>query len=234
MPGSGSMPDFARAAWGAPAAGAVIGGCGAATLLLARLFGLGPQGAALTALATLLLVTGALHEDGLADVADGFGGGSVRERKLEIMRDSRLGAYGVCALTLALYARIACLAALAGQGAGLAAAALVAAGAASRAAALLPLVSLPPARADGAGAAASRPGQEAFWRAQAVGAMFLLLAAASGCGLRAAAIAAVAALGAAAALTALARRQIGGYTGDVVGAAQQVAEIAVLLALSHL
>ncbi|WP_338317642.1 adenosylcobinamide-GDP ribazoletransferase, partial [Bradyrhizobium ottawaense] len=68
---------------------------------------------ALLALATTALITGALHEDGLADTADGLGGGRTRERKLEIMRDSRIGTYGVCALILSFGLRWSALAAIA-------------------------------------------------------------------------------------------------------------------------
>src|SRR3546814_6586134 len=59
-----------------------------------------PFAAAIIALAFAILVTGGLHEDGLADVADGFGGGHDKARKLAIMRDSRIGTYGVLALAL--------------------------------------------------------------------------------------------------------------------------------------
>ena len=65
---------------------------------LAHKIGSPPWVAAALAVAATLAVTGCLHEDGLADTADGFGGGDTRERKLEIMRDSRIGTYGVCAL----------------------------------------------------------------------------------------------------------------------------------------
>ena len=73
-----------------------------------RLLGLPPFICAVLAIAALIAATGALHEDGLADIVDGFGGGR-RARKLEIMRDSRLGAYGAIALTLALILRVAAL-----------------------------------------------------------------------------------------------------------------------------
>ena len=100
--------------------------------------------------------TGALHEDGLADVADGFGGGATRARKLEIMRDSRIGAYGAIAIALALILRVGALAAALDGGFWRAALSLMLVAALSRAAALTPLALLPPARADGAGAAAGR------------------------------------------------------------------------------
>ncbi len=102
-----------------------------------------------------------MHEDGLADVADGFGGGFSRERKLEIMKDSRIGAFGAVALVLSLGLRASALAALAGTPLG-ALLVMTAAGAISRCACLAPLVLLPPARGDGAGRAAS--GQNAALR----------------------------------------------------------------------
>ncbi|MCJ9706777.1 adenosylcobinamide-GDP ribazoletransferase, partial [Bradyrhizobium sp. SHOUNA76] len=83
----------ARATWALPVAGLLVGLAGALVYKMASRFGLTPNLAALLALATTALITGALHEDGLADTADGLGGGRTRERKLEIMRDSRIGTY---------------------------------------------------------------------------------------------------------------------------------------------
>src|SRR5215831_20712484 len=111
-PGSATAgPDLARALWALPIAGAAVGVFGAAYWLAARL-GLPPLVAATLGVAATIAATGCLHEDGLADVADGFGGGATRERKLEIMRDSRIGTYGVCALALALLLRASALASL--------------------------------------------------------------------------------------------------------------------------
>src|SRR5262245_46464492 len=90
--------DVARASWAFPAVGAGIGGICSAALILASLAGLGGGVAALLAIVTGIAVTGALHEDGLADTVDGFGGGRDRDAKLAIMRDSRIGAYGALAL----------------------------------------------------------------------------------------------------------------------------------------
>ena len=90
--------DVARAGWAMPIAGAVVGALGGLSYWLAVAVGLPPMPAAMLALVTTMIVTGGLHEDGLADTADGFGGGSTRERKLAIMRDSRIGTFGVCAL----------------------------------------------------------------------------------------------------------------------------------------
>jgi adenosylcobinamide-GDP ribazoletransferase len=179
--------------------------------------------AAVLAVAAQVLLTGGLHEDGLADVADGFGGGRSRADKLRIMRDPRLGSFGALALVLALLARIAALIALAGPA--LAGAALVAAGAVSRAGLPAIMASLPPARDDGLAAGAGRPHPLRAAAAAAIGALlaFALLppgAAAGGL---------IGAAGALLLIAHLARRQLGGYTGDVLGAAQQLAEIGFLL-----
>ncbi len=92
--------DLAAACWAFPVAGLLIGAIAGGLLAAAWTFGAPPLVAALLALAAMAALTGALHEDGLADTADGLGGGSP-ERKLEIMRDSRVGAFGVLALVFA-------------------------------------------------------------------------------------------------------------------------------------
>src|SRR6516162_7346258 len=117
LPVSGGTPagaDLARAAWAFPLAGIVVGLIAAAVYALAYKLGFAGWPAAALTVAATLLVTGCLHEDGLADTVDGFGGGDTQERKLEIMRDSRIGTYGVCALTVSIVLRVAALAAFAG------------------------------------------------------------------------------------------------------------------------
>lgn len=227
-------PDpFARCLAWAPLAGAVVGAGGALVLCGAAALGLPANVGAVLALCATVLIGGGLHEDGLADLADGFGGGHTRERKLAIMRDSRVGSYGVLALVLVLLLRAACLAALGTRGGPtLAAAALVGAGAASRGLGLLPMARLPPARADGLGQGAGALPGAAFRAAALLGAgLGLTLPLLAGAGaLRAAAglvLAGVAAL----ATTRLAARQIGGFTGDVAGACQQLCEAAMLIGL---
>ena len=119
--------------------------------------GLPPLVAAVLAAAALVVITGAMHEDALGDVADGFGGGRTVAAKLEIMKDPRLGSYGACALVLALALRIALLAGLLeALGPWRAGAAMIAAAALARIAGLWPLAALPPARSDGIGATAAR------------------------------------------------------------------------------
>jgi adenosylcobinamide-GDP ribazoletransferase len=208
-----------------PLVGALIGLAAGASFALATVAGLPPLLAASLAIATQIGLTGALHEDGLADVADGFGGGRRVADKLRIMRDPRIGAFGTLALALALLLRAGALAELAHPG--LAAAALVAAGALSRAPLPLAMALMPPARSDGLAAGAGRPHPGRAAAGLVIATLLALLVLAAGPAL----IALTAGLGAAAALAALARRQIGGLTGDVLGAMQQVAEIAVLLTL---
>jgi adenosylcobinamide-GDP ribazoletransferase len=209
-----------------PLVGALIGLAGAAVYMLALRLGLTSFIAATLCLGALALVTGALHEDGLADVADGFGGGRTREQKLRIMRDPRLGTYGAIALALALLARLGALSTIATPAA--VGAALVASGAASRALLPLALTLWPPAREDGLGAAAGRP---AALQAAGTGGLALLLLLLLLDPMQAA-IGAIAALAAGGAVGALARRQIGGLTGDVLGAIQQAGEIALLLVVA--
>jgi adenosylcobinamide-GDP ribazoletransferase len=223
---NGRSLDFDRIAWAAPVAGAIVGLIGSGVLALTQPLGLPPLFRAGLATAALVAATGALHEDGLADAADGFGGGASRARKLEIMRDSRIGAYGAIALTLALILRVGALAAALADGFWVAAGALILVSAVSRAGALAPLALLGPARSDGAGAAAGRLKARAFAAAWGAALVIAVMLGAIAVGLgRAVAALAAAAIGAAA-MTALAQRQIGGQTGDVAGAAQQWSEIA--------
>ena len=217
---------LARAFWTLPVIGVLVGGVAGGALYAGTTLGLPPLAAAFFALAAAALLTGALHEDGLADCADAFGGGQSRERKLEIMRDSRIGTYGVVALIFALGLRVVLFAALAGYGwwaiAHIAAAAAVSRG-------LIPLAMRlsRPARQDGLGAGAGIPP----WLAVMVAAGLALSAALGAAWPLAGLIAFASAMVAAGAMVVLAGRQIGGYTGDVLGALQQVSELAFLAAL---
>ncbi|MFB9148877.1 adenosylcobinamide-GDP ribazoletransferase [Roseovarius ramblicola] len=216
----------ARAAWAWPVAGAVLGGLSALSGGAALMLGLPAPVAALLALGALVMLSGGLHEDGVADTADGLWGGWTQQRRLEIMRDSRVGSYGVIALVLVLGLRGVALALIFAAGALAGAAALVIAAMVSRAAMAGVMATLPHARADGLAQAQGHPP-----RATVLLAMALTLAAAAGLGgasgLAAVAAAALAALG----VAWVAHTRIGGQTGDILGAAQQVAEIAALLCL---
>jgi adenosylcobinamide-GDP ribazoletransferase len=210
-----------------PLVGILVGLIGWAVFALATRLGLPPFAVGLVTLAATVLVTGGLHEDGLADTADGFGGGADREHKLAIMRDSRNGAYGVMALIFSLGLRSAALAALTVPAAGLA---LIAAHAVSRAAVPLVMRFLGSARSDGLGASAGQPDDAAQAWCLGIALVVALLCLGFSHGI----VVALAAAIAVAAVGILARRQIGGYTGDVLGAAQQGAEIAVLLTAAAL
>ncbi|WP_245443325.1 adenosylcobinamide-GDP ribazoletransferase [Labrys okinawensis] len=223
-------PDMERLAPATPLAGAVLGLAAAIVLVIAHLAGLPATVAVIFAVAALAVMTGAMHEDGLADVADGFGGGGTLERKLEIMRDSRIGSYGATALVLALAARVSLLAGLLTATGNVWRTGLVLAAAVgtSRILGLLPLMLLGPARPDGAGASAGRLTGHA-WRSGAVPAMVATaLLAWAGTGHFMSVVAPLAGLAAAYAVTRLAERQIGGQTGDVCGAAVMLAEMAIL------
>lgn len=221
-PGAG---ELAEAAPLFPLVGALVGAVGGGAYALAWTLGLSGFLAALIAITAMVLLTGALHEDGLADVADGFGGGATRGRKLEIMRDSRLGSYGALALILALLARIGALANLGVPE--VVVPAIVGAAVVSRAA-ILPLMRLPAARADGRASEAGRPSLAAVGLGLALAFAFALAL----FGAMPAVVASASALAAAGALGLLARRQVGGITGDVLGGGQQLAEIAFLFALA--
>ncbi len=223
LPARSITRSFAGTLWAAPVAGIVIGVI--VGIVFASTLGLGvPAGvAAGLALATGVLTTGALHEDGLADTSDGFGGGRNREAKLAIMRDSRIGTYGVIALGLSLLIRWAALVAIAPLPALDLILVVIAAHAASRA--LLPgfLVLVPPARTDGLAAGVGSVAHHTAFVALAIGAVVLLVSPASF--ILGAALLAVIFVR----LSRLCNAQIGGHTGDALGALQQLAEAAILL-----
>jgi adenosylcobinamide-GDP ribazoletransferase len=215
--------DVSRALWAAPVIGGIIGVFGAVVYGLLCLMHLPALPTAALAIAAMVGVTGCLHEDGLADVADGFGGGATRERKLEIMRDSRIGTYGVCALVLSLLLRVSALASL--RDPTFVFAALIAAHAAARAGLPAFMRWVSPARADGLSAGAGTPPLASAITAIALGIAALVICLGVTKGLVALAVLACVHLF----MAWLCRRQIGGQTGDVLGAVEQISEIAVLL-----
>ncbi|WP_323765153.1 adenosylcobinamide-GDP ribazoletransferase [Marinovum sp.] len=215
----GAVPELVAARWAFPAVGALIGGLTWAGFAGAAALGAPPAIAALLALALLALLTGALHFDGLADYADGIGGGRDRAHALEIMRDSRIGSYGVLAMIV-----VAGLWAVSVAEAAPGPLDFIVAAVLSRAAMVALQEALPPARADGMG-------RRAAGRSRAARCVLAILALVAlvlwpwpllACGL----------------VTALigwqARRRIGGQTGDVLGAAQLVSETAIWVTLACL
>lgn len=226
LPGEPPAGALARAMLWFPAAGALVGALGALAYALAFVCGASPWVGAVLALIATGWVTGALHEDGLSDTADGFGGGRDRARKLEIMHDSRVGSYGALALILSVGLRASALAAIADPWT--VAGALIAAHALSRAVAPVLAVLLPAARTDGLGFLCGRPAGGEAAGAVALG---LGIAVAVG-GLETMPLLVAGTVAAAAVTASITLRQIGGYTGDVLGAAQQAAEAIILVALS--
>jgi adenosylcobinamide-GDP ribazoletransferase len=214
---------LAKAAWAFPIAGILVGLIAVAVYGIAHRAGIPAWPSAVLSVAATLLVTGCLHEDGLADTADGFGGGTTREQKLDIMRDSRIGTYGVCALIVALLLRVGVLASFfSATSVGWA---LLASHAGARASMMALMFLVPPARRDGLSSDAGQPPLESIAAATVLG--FLLVAICLG-PLRA--IVALILLIVVIALMAwLSRKQIGGQTGDVLGAVEQIGEIVILL-----
>ncbi|WP_279479244.1 adenosylcobinamide-GDP ribazoletransferase [Aureimonas sp. SK2] len=196
--------------------------------------GLSPLAASALAVLLLVALTGALHEDGLGDTADGLFGHADRSRALAIMKDSRVGTYGALALVGALLLRIALLADIAAGSALAAALALPAAGAASRGAMALLWAALPSADPGGLADRVGRPSPRAGRLAVLIGILLALVSTlpvfGTGAVLLPPFLAAVAWL----LLSGVLRRRLGGQTGDTLGACQQVTELAWLLGLALL
>jgi adenosylcobinamide-GDP ribazoletransferase len=232
------LPTPAPRAWSAelqarsaryfPLVGLLVGGICAAVFLAARQ--MWPAGAlpAVLAVGVGVLLTGGLHEDGLADAADGLGGGHTREQRLAIMKDSRLGVYGALMLGAVLAIRVAALSEL--QDAWLIAAALVCAHGLGRAAAVAAMRLMP--------YAADPNASKLNPLARVIGGREVLIALAIGLAPLALLPPTIAALGGLAGVAAAlwpalaARRLIGGYTGDILGAIEQAFETAFLLGVA--
>ncbi|PLP60443.1 adenosylcobinamide-GDP ribazoletransferase [Mesorhizobium loti] len=216
---------LADAIWAAPIAGLVVAVVGAAVFTLATSLGVASSPAAALALAAMILSTGSLHEDGFSDVADGFGGGRTPERKLEIMHDSRIGAYGASALGLSILIRWSALAEFSNGWSVLLA--LIAAHAASRGLLGAFLHWLPPATAEGLSTRVGTVSQGTAQASVILGGVALLMLGLGGA-IAAAILLALIFHG----FRKLCLRQIGGHTGDAAGALQQLCEIAVLIVAS--
>lgn len=209
-----------------PVVGAAIGL--ASGLVFAIVRGIAGPGwlAAVLAVGAAVILTRALHEDGLADTADGLGPhGLEPARRLEIMRDSRNGTFGVLALALGVLIKVACLAQFGGA-TGLVV--LISAHALSRAVLAYPLLAFSPVHDNGLGSMAGKPTDNDVWLTVAIGAglAFLLML---GKGLFVAILAPLAVLASAWFATHWIAKRLGGYTGDTLGAVQQKAEIVFLV-----
>lgn len=224
---------LSRAVRAFPLAGMLIVLPSAALAALLSAFHAPPALLAFATLALQVLVTGALHEDGLSDSADGIGGGRDRDSALAIMKDSRAGSYGVVALILSFGIRAAAIAALAAaltpSGLGMA---LIAVAAASRTAMVWHWSLLPPARRDGVAASVGEPARGATGFALASGILITTLLLLPHAAMPSLVLALAAAVAAVLAFNRVAMRKIGGHTGDTIGATEQLAEMSVLFALA--
>ena len=225
-----AYPDelsLARSARYFPLVGVIVGAIGAAIFALCSLAFAPFVSAALT-IGALVIVTGAFHEDGLADTADGLGGGMSVERKLEIMKDSRIGSYGAAALVLSLLLRIGALMALAPAVAGVA---LIIAHTLARTSSLWLTLALPYVRMG-----SNKPMADALgWSEVIEGtAWAAAICAVASWWYPATVVAALMAIGVAWLAGQYFRAQLGGITGDTLGAANQTVEIAVMLSFAAL
>lgn len=218
------VPGLASARWAYPLVGFVVGGITALLLTVFHFLGVPNILAAILAVAGAILCTGALHEDGLADSADGLGGGGDTARKLEIMKDSRIGSYGVLALILVVGARIGAFADL--QSSWHMAFSLISIAMLSRLVMVFYLEFLPAAREGGLGKSASESDKQQLMTAVILSApaiiyIFLFVPAAL-------VLMSAAAFG----FARIAQKQIGGQTGDICGAGQQISETVALICLA--
>ncbi|MEQ6248463.1 adenosylcobinamide-GDP ribazoletransferase [Sulfitobacter sp. HNIBRBA3233] len=215
-----AFANGARAVWAYPVVGVVVGSFAALCALAAAALGLPDVAVSGAAIAGMMMVTGAMHEDGLADLFDGFWGAVTTPDRLRIMRDSQIGTYGVLALVVVTGLRWSALTLLLAEGIGT----MIAAAVLSRAVMPLLMATLPHARDDGLSHSVGRPAMASALVALGIGSV-LAIAILGSAGI----LAALTVIAVGAGLGTLARRKIGGQTGDVLGAAQQLAELAVLL-----
>ncbi|PXW67971.1 cobalamin-5'-phosphate synthase [Loktanella sp. PT4BL] len=219
--GTHAMERGAASAWAYPLVGVVLGVILAATTSVMLWIGMPSGIVAGLVLAGAVILTGAMHEDGLADSADGLWGGWDKDRRLAIMKDSHIGVYGVCAIGLSLLIRWLALVVIVSLGAYWVA--FIAAGAVSRAAMVVLMAMLPNARDGGLSRSVGRPPTAAVWLAVVIAIGFALL-----CGYPWVILfATMSAL----CCGAIARAKIGGQTGDILGATQQVTEMVALITI---
>lgn len=217
---------MSRASQMFPVVGLITGLLGSLVLAFATLLQLPAYAVSLLAVTSMIVATGALHEDGLADMVDGFGGGNTPDRKLEIMKDSQIGTFGVLALVLSQGFRIILIASLILISPALAIAALIASQMVSRACSMLLWAGLPPARSNGLSHQAGTPERASVMVALAiafVASLCLMLFEIS--------LVSILVTNAVSGLVSyflirLCSNQIHGQTGDTIGATQQLCDLA--------
>ena len=216
---------LANSAWAFPLVGAIVGAWGWAVYASSLSIGISPIISAWLAIFSQIILTGGLHEDGLADTADGLASGRNQEQKLAIMRDSRIGSYGVVALLIAISLRANAIAIFPAHSLLF----FMAAGATSRALMVILMRGSANARKDGLSASAGRPTGKQTIFSLLVGFFSLFIATsflkAIFCVIIIAIIFFV--------IREITRKNFGGITGDVIGASQQIIEVALLILLGR-
>lgn len=225
------MPNLPRSTRALPLVGLILGMVALAPATLFDFLAMtAPLPAMLLAcmtIATMAIITGGLHEDGFADVADGFWGGHTKERKLEIMKDSRLGAYGAIALVLSLLIRISILSYLfENYGVQVGGVAYLAACLVSRIPILHVWYTLPAARSNGLSASAGQPETQSYVIGICLGALTTVICVVPYFGLLSALSAFTLVALSSLMVVRTARNHIDGQTGDVLGSSQQLGEMA--------
>jgi adenosylcobinamide-GDP ribazoletransferase len=224
-------PDLGRMALALPFASVVIGLGPAVLMVVLVLLGVPPWFAAGMGVLAMILVTGAMPDDAVADAVDGLFGGHSVERRLEIMKDSRHGSYGVAALTLYIVLRVAAIGGVATVNPYAAAAIWIAATILARSGSLWLTHELPPARSGGASAAVGQVGLRPWLVGAGFAAVIAFVLAAPATSLLAVVLALIATAAIAKGWSRLCRRLVGGQTGDLIGALHVLIEIGVLTVL---
>ncbi|QKW97200.1 MULTISPECIES: adenosylcobinamide-GDP ribazoletransferase [Agrobacterium] len=231
--GEGDGASMRRTARAFPAAGLLIALPAAFLVVIFATFDASPQLTGWLAIGLTAPITGALHEDGLADMADGFGSGKDKARMLEIMKDSRIGSYGTIAMVLSFALRATALASLIETLPGkTAAACLIATLVMSRALMVWHWQALPAAKTSGIAAGAGQPGESDRNIALVTGLLVFILFTLHALPILSIALVMAAAILATVLFGRLCDRKIGGHTGDTIGACQQITEIVTLVALA--
>ncbi len=221
-------PDMGRIATALPFASLIMGIIPVGLLIGGSFLGLPAYFAAALAVAAMVIVGGGMMEDSLADAADGLFGGSTPERRLDILKDSRHGTYGVAALCLFLLLRVTALGAVAAINPLAAGAMWLAANIAGRSGGLWVALALPPARSDGASAAAGILPRNKFIISVVFAALLALILGAFAANIVGVAVALLAVALTVLGWTAICNRLVGGQTGDLIGAAAGLGEVAAL------
>lgn len=222
------VPSLNRIAMAVPLASLIMGLPGAAVLFICVLGGMPPLFSAVLAVAVFALVTGAMSEDAVADAADGLFGGSSPERRLEILKDSRHGTYGVLAIVFVVGLKVSALSAIAAVNVFAAALIWMAAGMIARSGSLYVAFRLAPARKTGAAAAVGELSRNAFVLGLVFASIIGVVLAAPFTGLMGLGVGLALAVAVAWGWTRLCERLVGGSTGDLIGALQALLEIVLL------